>query len=193
MYKIVDKTKEVYVDESNSDCSLDVKNNINDDKYISESDYSKEDINDEIIQEISEGIDNMLEGAENSIDEYYRNQIDEYLRGERFEFDLKDDIFEGMSEFKKRVLIECSKIPYGEVATYTDLAIRANSPKAQRAVGNIMNKNKYPVVIPCHRVVGKNSKLVGYAGGLELKRRLIDLEKNYKHSMKDERKKNGNK
>lgn len=150
-------------------------------------------LDDGFIQELSNRIENMLKGGDNGIDEFYRKQIDEYLRGERFEFDLKDDIFEGMSEFKKRVLIECSKIPYGEVATYTDLAIRANSPKAQRAVGNIMNKNKYPIIIPCHRVVGKNSRLVGYAGGIELKRGLIDLEKSYKHNSNNERKKNGNK
>ena len=69
-------------------------------------------------------------------------------------------------------------IPYGEVRSYKDIAIAINNEKAVRAVGNANNKNKIPIIIPCHRVIGINGKLVGYAGGLEIKEKLLELERN---------------
>lgn len=132
------------------------------------------------IEFIKDGIEKMLTTHENRIDEGYRIQIDEYLNGERFEFDIDEKIFENTPNFTKAVLKECFKIPYGEVITYSQLASRAGNPKAYRAVGNIMNKNKYPVIIPCHRVVGSNNSLVGYAGGVKLKEKLLKLEREYR-------------
>ena len=67
-------------------------------------------------------------------------------------------------------------MPYGEVTTYKSLAVEAGNPRAARAVGTIMNRNPIPIVLPCHRVVGSNGSLVGYGGGLERKRLLLDLE-----------------
>ena len=68
-------------------------------------------------------------------------------------------------------------IPYGETRTYRDLAIGLGRPTAVRAVGAANGSNPLPIVIPCHRVIGANGKLVGYGGGLALKKRLLDLER----------------
>ena len=67
-------------------------------------------------------------------------------------------------------------MPYGEVTTYGELARRVEHPRAARAVGTIMNRNPIPIVLPCHRIVGANGALTGYAGGLDVKRRLLELE-----------------
>ena len=75
-----------------------------------------------------------------------------------------------------RVLQELARIPFGETATYGELAERAGNPKAARAVGMTMNRNRIPIVLPCHRVIGSNGSLVGYAGGLDRKVALLRLE-----------------
>ncbi|MFU0824635.1 methylated-DNA--[protein]-cysteine S-methyltransferase [Clostridium sp.] len=105
-------------------------------------------------------------------------QLDEYFKGKRKSFDLKLHI-DG-TEFQKKVWTELTKIPYGEVATYKDIAIRIGNEKAVRAVGNSNNKNKIAIVLPCHRVIGSNGKLVGYAGGLHIKEWLLNHEKKFK-------------
>ena len=74
------------------------------------------------------------------------------------------------------MLEELARVPYGEVVSYGELARRAGNPKAARAVGMTMNRNRIPIVLPCHRVVGANGSLVGYAGGLDRKRFLLELE-----------------
>jgi methylated-DNA-[protein]-cysteine S-methyltransferase len=74
------------------------------------------------------------------------------------------------------VLEELGRVPFGEVTTYGALAARAGKPRAARAVGTIMNRNPIPIVLPCHRVVGANGSLVGYAGGLDRKQQLLRLE-----------------
>ena len=74
------------------------------------------------------------------------------------------------------MLGELSRVPYGEVVTYGELAARAERPRAARAVGTVMNRNPLPIVLPCHRVIGANGKLVGYGGGLERKETLLRLE-----------------
>lgn len=106
------------------------------------------------------------------------NQIDEYFKGKRKNFDLKLSI-EG-TEFQKKVWMELTKIPYGEVATYKDVAIRVGNEKAVRAVGNSNNKNKIAIILPCHRVIGSNGKLVGYAGGIHVKEWLLNHERKFK-------------
>ena len=74
------------------------------------------------------------------------------------------------------MLEQLGRVPFGEVTTYGALAAKAGKPKAARAVGTIMNRNPVPIVLPCHRVVGANGSLVGYAGGLERKQTLLRLE-----------------
>lgn len=104
-----------------------------------------------------------------------RRQLDEYFSGTRQRFDLAVDIAL-LADFNRRVLRELARVPYGEVVTYGELAARAARPRAARAVGTVMNRNPLPIVLPCHRVIGANGKLVGYAGGLERKETLLRLE-----------------
>lgn len=104
-----------------------------------------------------------------------RRQLDEYFEGKRRRFDLPVDVAL-LAEFNRRVLQELARVPYGEVVTYGELAARAARPRAARAVGTAMNRNPLPIVLPCHRVIGANGKLVGYAGGLERKEALLRLE-----------------
>jgi methylated-DNA-[protein]-cysteine S-methyltransferase len=104
-----------------------------------------------------------------------RRQLDEYFEGKRQRFDLAVDIAL-LADFNRRVLRELARVPYGEVVTYGELAARAARPRAARAVGTVMNRNPLPIVLPCHRVIGANGKLVGYGGGLERKEALLRLE-----------------
>jgi methylated-DNA-[protein]-cysteine S-methyltransferase len=104
-----------------------------------------------------------------------RRQLDEYFEGKRQRFDLAVDLAL-QADFNRRVLRELARVPYGEVVTYGELASRAARPRAARAVGTVMNRNPLPIVLPCHRVVGANGKLVGYAGGLDRKETLLRLE-----------------
>lgn len=78
--------------------------------------------------------------------------------------------------FMKQVWENLCKIPYGQTATYKEIAVKVGSPKAARAVGLANNRNPIPIFIPCHRVIGTNGSLTGFRGGLELKRILIELE-----------------
>jgi methylated-DNA-[protein]-cysteine S-methyltransferase len=104
-----------------------------------------------------------------------RRELDEYFAGSRQRFDLTVDLAL-LADFNRRVLRELARVPYGEVVTYGQLAARAARPRAARAVGTVMNRNPLPIVLPCHRVIGANGKLVGYAGGLERKESLLRLE-----------------
>lgn len=104
-----------------------------------------------------------------------RRELDEYFAGKRLEFDLPTDL-RLVAPFNRRVLEELARVPYGTVTTYGSLAARAERPRAARAVGMVMNRNPLPIVLPCHRVVGSNGKLVGYGGGLHRKEALLRLE-----------------
>ena len=104
-----------------------------------------------------------------------RRQLDEYFEGRRRGFDLDIDL-RLARDFGRIVLEELGRVPFGEVTTYGALAARAGKPRAARAVGTIMNRNPIPIVLPCHRVVGADGSLVGYAGGLERKQQLLRLE-----------------
>ena len=104
-----------------------------------------------------------------------KRQLDEYFEGQRRRFDLDIDL-RLARDFGRTVLEELGRVPFGEVTTYGALAARAGKPRAARAVGTIMNRNPIPIVLPCHRVVGANGSLVGYAGGLERKQQLLRLE-----------------
>lgn len=102
-------------------------------------------------------------------------QLDEYFKGERKEFTLP--IKRQGTEFQKTVLNQVEKIPYGETSSYKEIAIAIKNEKASRAIGNANNKNAILIVIPCHRVIGANGKMVGYAGGIWRKEWLLHLEK----------------
>lgn len=102
-------------------------------------------------------------------------QLMEYLEGKRTFFTLPFSI-KG-TDFQKKVWLELLNIPYGSTASYKEIAERIGSPKACRAVGMANNKNPVSIVIPCHRVIGSNGDLVGYGGGLDRKKKLLELEK----------------
>ncbi len=103
-------------------------------------------------------------------------QLEEYFKGERKEFDLP--LSPRGTEFQKKVWQALLQIPYGHTASYGDIAKQISNPKGCRAVGGANNKNPISIIIPCHRVIGTNGKLVGYGGGLENKVYLLNLEAN---------------
>jgi methylated-DNA-[protein]-cysteine S-methyltransferase len=103
-----------------------------------------------------------------------RRELDQYFAGDRREFDLPLDL--RVAPFHEAVLRELARVPYGSTDTYGALAAKAGRPGAARAVGTVMNRNPIPIVLPCHRIVGANGSLTGYAGGLDVKRRLLRLE-----------------
>ena len=104
-------------------------------------------------------------------------EIKEYLEGKRNSFDLPLEP-EG-TEFQKKVWNALKEIPYGETRSYGEIAKIIGNEKASRAVGMANNKNPIMIMIPCHRVIWANGKLVGYAGGLDVKEKLINMEKNH--------------
>jgi methylated-DNA-[protein]-cysteine S-methyltransferase len=104
-----------------------------------------------------------------------RRELDEYFDGKRKEFELPVDLA-ALPSFQQLVLTELQLVPYGATATYGRLAERIGRPRAARAVGGALNKNPVPIVVPCHRIVGASGSLVGYAGGLERKEKLLALE-----------------
>ncbi|MFN0296337.1 methylated-DNA--[protein]-cysteine S-methyltransferase [Acinetobacter albensis] len=104
-----------------------------------------------------------------------QKQLSEYFAGTRQRFDLPLD-FEG-TEFQKRVWQALLDIPFGETRSYRDIAEQVGNIKAVRAVGAANGKNPISIIAPCHRVVGMNGKLVGFAGGLDNKKILLGLEK----------------
>lgn len=101
-------------------------------------------------------------------------QLREYFAGTRRTFDLP--LAPRGTAFQQRVWAALRAIPYGETRTYGELAAAIGSPNASRAVGMANHRNPIPIIIPCHRVIGANGTLTGYAGGLEIKRRLLALE-----------------
>ncbi len=103
-------------------------------------------------------------------------QLDAYFSGKLESFDLK--LAPEGTEFQKSVWKALCKIPYGETRTYKDIAASVGKPKAYRAVGLANNRNQIAIIVPCHRVIGSNDKLTGYASGLDLKAFLLKLEEN---------------
>ena len=102
------------------------------------------------------------------------NQLKEYFAGTRKEFDVPLDI-EG-TDFQKRVWNELQKIPYGKTISYKTLSEKLGDVKVIRAVGKANGQNPIAIIIPCHRVIGANGNLIGYAGGLAIKEKLLHLE-----------------
>lgn len=107
-----------------------------------------------------------------------QRQLEEYFRGERTRFDLP--LQPKGTPFQLAVWQALTEIPYGETASYGDVARAVGRPKAFRAVGMANHCNPIPIIVPCHRVIGSDGRLTGYAGGLEIKRALLELEQKWK-------------
>ena len=106
--------------------------------------------------------------------EQVKLQLEEYFKGQRTKFDLKLDMHG--TEFQKKVWQALQSIPFGETRSYLQIATQIGNPKAVRAVGAANGRNPVSIIVPCHRVIGANGKLVGYAGGVDNKTKLLDLE-----------------
>jgi len=104
-----------------------------------------------------------------------RRELDEYFDGERTRFDVALDM-QLTHGFTRKVLRVTSRIPFGSVSTYKDVARRAGNDRAYRAAGNALGANPIPIVVPCHRVLHADGGLGGYGGGLDVKRFLLHLE-----------------
>lgn len=105
-----------------------------------------------------------------------KSELEEYFAGKRQAFNVPIS-FNG-TDFQNAVWQKLLEIPYGQVMSYSELAAAIGRPKAARAVGSACNKNPIAVIVPCHRVVGKSGSLTGYAGGIGIKEKLLELEKN---------------
>ncbi len=102
------------------------------------------------------------------------NQLKEYFAGTKKKFDVPLDVIG--TEFQKKVWQELQKIPYGKTISYKTLSEKLGDVKAIRAVGTANGKNPIAIIIPCHRVIGADGKLIGYASGLDIKEKLLHLE-----------------
>ncbi|ABY91936.1 MAG: Methylated-DNA--protein-cysteine methyltransferase [Caldanaerobacter subterraneus] len=118
-------------------------------------------------------LEGFKEGSDFYIEECIR-QLDLYFQKKLKNFDVRLDL-QG-TEFQKAVWKEILKIPYGEVKTYGEIARLIGKPKAARAVGQALNKNPIPIIIPCHRVIGSSEDLTGFGGGIEIKKFLLRHE-----------------
>ena len=130
----------------------------------------------EIIEiKIINSIQNTEKENENLAIKQCKNQLEKYFKGELKKFNLK--IKTKGTDFQKQVWEALTKLEYGKTVTYKKVAEMIEKPKAIRAVANAIAKNQIWIVIPCHRVIGSNGKLTGYAGGLENKKYLLEIEK----------------
>ncbi len=118
-----------------------------------------------------------IETGKNIIIEKTIQQLEEYFLRKRRLFNLPLNI--NGTAFQKKVWEELIKIPFGQTRRYKDIAIAIGNPNAYRAVGNANNKNPLAIIIPCHRVIGANGCLIGYAGGIDKKQLLLNFEKGF--------------
>lgn len=102
------------------------------------------------------------------------HQLDQYFKGERKEFNIK--LSPQGTDFQKKVWSQLLKIPFGKTATYQQMAAKLGNPKVIRAAASANGKNPISIIIPCHRVIGTNGSLTGYAGGLQRKKWLLEHE-----------------
>jgi len=127
-----------------------------------------------MLREIAGSISPRILRAARATDEV-RRELDEYFAGRRTTFSLSLDR-RLMSPFAREVLAATAKVPFGAVTTYGEVAARIRRPQAARAVGAALGSNPIPIVVPCHRVIGAGGALTGYAGGLDRKTFLLQLE-----------------
>ncbi len=124
---------------------------------------------------IKKGLNSDYHEQDNEILKKTRKQINEYLNGSRKEFEIP--LLMVGSDFQKQVWNALINVKYGETASYLDLAKKINNKNAVRAVAAANGANSIGIIIPCHRIIGSDGKLVGYGGGLAVKKRLLNLEK----------------
>ncbi len=125
---------------------------------------------------IKKGLNVNFVEHDDEILEKAREQLDEYLNGNRKEFDIL--LLTVGTDFQKSVWNALMKVPYGTTSTYLQLAKNINNDNAVRAVANANGANSISIIIPCHRIIGSDGELVGYGGGLPVKKRLLRLEQN---------------
>ena len=130
---------------------------------------------DRVLEDLSRRISPRLVEAPGAL-ETARRELDEFFAGRRTRFDLPLDWRLVPSEFRRRVLRVTAEVPFGSVITYAQAAELAGNPRAHRAAGSALGSNPIPIVVPCHRVVRTGGALGNYGGGLDLKRRLLELE-----------------
>ena len=130
---------------------------------------------DKFITGISKVDDVKDKGKRTSLTDKVNIELEEYFEGKRKSFDIPVKLIG--TEFQKKVWNELLKIPYGKKASYKDIAIRIGNPKACRAVGMANHNNPILIIVPCHRVINGNGQLGGYALGLDIKKKLLELEK----------------
>lgn len=111
---------------------------------------------------------------ESSIFKLVRDELDSYFYNDLKEFTINTD-FSG-TDFQKKVWSALKQVSYGKAKSYSDIAKSIDNPKAVRAVGMANNRNPIAIIVPCHRVIGKDGSLTGYAGGLDVKKKLLDHE-----------------
>jgi methylated-DNA-[protein]-cysteine S-methyltransferase len=136
--------------------------------------YVDEGQEDAVMNDIAARLSPRMLSAPRRLDEP-RRELDEYFAGRRRAFQLTLDL-RLLSDFTRRVLDATAEIPYGEVATYKEVAAAAGSPRGSRAAGNALGSNPLPIVLPCHRVLHSGGGLGGYTGGLARKRVLLAIE-----------------
>jgi methylated-DNA-[protein]-cysteine S-methyltransferase len=125
---------------------------------------------------LKKGLNAQFVEQNNKILEETRKQLDEYFNMERKVFDIP--LITVGTDFQKSVWRALQKVPYGTTATYLELAKNIGNEKAVRAVASANGANSIGLIIPCHRIIGSNGELIGYGGGLALKKRLLKLEQN---------------
>lgn len=119
---------------------------------------------------------NCLEDSSSEEIKKCKKELEEYFEGKRTDFTVKINFVKG-TDFQKSVWNALKKIPYGKTVSYKDIAEEIGNPKGFRAVGGANNKNPIAIIVPCHRVIGKNGSLTGYADGLSKKEYLLDIER----------------
>jgi methylated-DNA-[protein]-cysteine S-methyltransferase len=129
---------------------------------------------DEGLRAVSFVEERIFEEVENTHNQLTINQLQEYFDKKRKDFDLIYDL-EG-TDFQKRVWLELLKIPFGKTKSYMDIAVALGDPKVIRAAASANGANKIGIIIPCHRVIGSDGSLTGYAGGLDKKKWLLEFE-----------------
>jgi len=125
---------------------------------------------------IKKGLDAEFSEQDDEKKKKTRVQLDEYFNMRRREFDIPIQMLG--TDFQRSVWEALLKVPYGTTSTYLQLAKETGNKKAVRAVANANSANSIGIIIPCHRIIGTNGELIGYAGGLPLKKRLLELEQN---------------
>ena len=132
-------------------------------------------------QRLKNGLNATYKECDTTLLRVTRNQIDAYLSGNRKRFELPFIVVG--THFQKQVWKGLQTIPYGTTSSYLELTSKLSySPKAVRAVANANGANALALIIPCHRIIGSDGKMVGYGGGLPAKKRLLELEKTFTHN-----------